>query len=404
MTTRKEIVNALNVKEVSETYPGNVQITDLRKELGTKGHVLVVRGDLAYSDRLGENAHLANPKFWMYGNLVNSQRIQEQLRAHPDHKLFDGVGYSSLEALGYHAKRLGRKAVVVMAYEHVPDDETFDRYDIEVIHGEKPAEQGYVEKQIEILSMRNDLIPIHQALHGAQALAPVGNAVVKKLEEMDFQPDETFWCMASGSNLYGIGAKIKERFGSRTVVVEPRRERTIDPSLDLTNSDEVKSFARGKLRDYSLDHWDRINSGVFPLHIAHPNKYLLLNWLQSGDTGFDKTVGVNSGKVNKLQRTLRDVSPDCDWTKTTALTLAPAIQAAKHGKDVLVMSYGKDRENKFRGTIRIEDIPWILRNETPVQRVASVAAVVGYTALSGLAMQGFSSASDEVMKYMPFIG
>ena len=204
MIGRKEIVQALDVSDVSdvsETYEGNIQITDLREELGTLGHVLVVRGDLAYEDRLkyaGLPTSLANPKFWLYENLINSPRIQEQLRKHPNHKLFDGVGFSSLEALGYHAKQLGRKAVVVMAHEHVPDDEVFERYDIEVIHGDKPAEEGYVETLREVLAQRGDLIPLHQALYGARALAPVGNSVVNLLEELCIVPDETYWCMASG--------------------------------------------------------------------------------------------------------------------------------------------------------------------------------------------------------------
>jgi len=71
---RKEIVQAWDISEVNETYEGNVQITDLREELGTQGHVLVVRGDLAYSDALGEDSDLANPKFWLYENLINSPR------------------------------------------------------------------------------------------------------------------------------------------------------------------------------------------------------------------------------------------------------------------------------------------------------------------------------------------
>jgi len=379
MAGLKEIAEAFSVDRVSETYPGHVEITDLRDELGTKGHVLVVRGDRAYADRLGKNAHLANPKFWMYENIINSPRVQAQLKANPNHKLFDGVGFSSLEALGYHAKKLGRKAVVVMAHEHVPDEDVFDRYDIEVMHGEKPAEQGYVEKQIEVLSAREDLIPMHQGLHGAQALAPVGNAIVSKLESLCIVPDETFWCMASGSNLYGIGMKIKERFGSKTIVVEPGRERTIDPSLDLTNSDEVKSFARGKLRDYSVPRKE-IGSGLIPLHSEHPNKYLLLNWFNSGDVGFDETIGVYSRKVNKTHKRIRELNSDYDWTNTTVLTLAPAIESAKKGKNVLVMSYGKYKKPKYHDAIPIEDIPWILRNETPTQKVALTAASLAWMA------------------------
>src|SRR3989338_3090789 len=385
MMKLKEITQVFDVSNVSEAYHGSIDITDLKDELGTKGHVLVVRGDKAYVDVLGDNAHLANPKFWLYENLINSPRVQEQLKGNPNHKLFDGVGFSSLEALGYHAKRLGRKAVVVMAHEHVPDDKVFERYDMEVIHGDKPAEEGNVEKQREVLSQRDDLIPLHQALYGAQALAPIGNAVANRLEELCIIPDETFWSMASGSNLYGIGNKIKSRFHIKTVLLEPKKGRTVDPSLDLSNPEEVKSFAKRKLRDYSLDDWNRINPGIFPLHVKHPNRYLLINWLYKGYTGIDSTVGISSSEVNKIQKRLRRLSPEYDWTKTTALTMVPAIEAANRGKNVLVMSYGKNRENKSRDITFIDQIPWILRNETPFQKVAASIMLAGYLAAASYA-------------------
>jgi len=384
MTTRKEIVDVFDVKEVSETYPENVQITDLREELGTQGRVLVVRGDLAYAHHLGENKDLANPKFWMYENLINSARVQEQLRANPNHKLFDGVGFSSLEALGYHANRIGRKAVVVMPHIFVPDSNVFERYDIEVIRGDKFAEEGYIKKQIEVLSQRDDLIPMHQALYGAQALAPIGNKVVERLEEMCIAPDETFWCLASGSNLYGIGEKIRKRFGSITTVVEPRWYRSIDPDLDLSDKLSVKEYAKAHLKNYSNADWDGTYHLIAPLHVKHPNRYLLLNWLQSGITGFDKAIGIDENVTRLLQETLRILNSDHDWSNTTALTLVPAIEAAREGKDVLVMAYGR-RESKHRiregvGRTPKYNWPWILRWETPAQKVALTAASLAMTA------------------------
>jgi len=378
MTHRSDMIQACDVSNVGEVYPGAVEITDLKGELGTKGHVLVVRGDKAYTDILGDNAHLANPKFWLYDALINSQRIQEQLKRHPGHKLFDGVSHSGLEALGFHANNLGRKAVVVMAHEHVPDPTVFDRYNIEVIHATGPAEVGYVNKQREVLSQRDDLIPMHQALYGAQGLAPVGNAVVSRLEELCINPDETYWCIASGSNLYGIGTKIKAKFGSQIIVVEPKIERTIDSSLDLSDPEAVKSFASTKLRDYSLSNWNRINSGIYPLHVKYPNKYLLVNWLRTGKTDIDSSIGVDSNQVHRIQRKLRQLSLEYDWSKTTALTMVPAIKAAKKGRNVLVMSYGKDRENKSRDCTLLDSIPRILRNETPLQKVAAAVVLAGW--------------------------
>tara|TARA_Y100000310_G_scaffold333304_1_gene410589 strand:- start:132 stop:1205 length:1074 start_codon:yes stop_codon:yes gene_type:complete len=349
MSGLRDKLNAYDVESVSETYPQSVQITDLQKELGTKGHVLVVRGDKAYEDKVGE---LANPKFWLYENLLNSDNVQEQLRVNPEHKLFDGVGFSALEALGWHSKRLGRKALVVMAHEFLPDPEVFQRYDIEVVHGDLPTEEGYVEKQREVLRERKDIIPLHQALYGARFLAPIGNRVASQLEEMDIVPDASFWCIASGSNLYGVGHKVKQKFpNGRIYVVEPRNTATIPQDLELSNPEAVKEFSKANLRDYSLDEWvenGKKHSGVWPLHARHPNMYLLRAWAHSGDIGFDEATYLQTEDINGTHRMLRGLNPDYDWTKTTALTLNPAIEMAKEGKNVLVMAYGKHRENRYR--------------------------------------------------------
>ena len=351
MSRLREIIDAYDVESISETYPEAVQITDLQKELGTKGHVLVVRGDKAYEDKL-KDTQLCNPKFWLYENLLGSERFREDLRVNPNHKLFDGVGFSALEALGWHSRRLGRKALVVMAHEFLPDPEVFERYDIEVIHGDSPAEQGYVEKQRQVLAERKDIIPLHQALYGARFLAPIGNRVVSQLEEMGIEPDATFWCCASGSNLYGVGHKVRQRFANGKIyLVEPEVTATIPKDLDLRNPKAVREFARKSLITYSLDEWvetGRRGSGAWPLHARHPNMYILRAWAHTGETGFDETIHLHTTDMNDTLERLRNLNPDYNWTKTTALTLNPAIEMAKDGKDVLVMAYGKHRENRYR--------------------------------------------------------
>lgn len=354
MASLKEIVEAYSVEKISDSYDGEVEITDLKKELGTRGHVLVIRGDLAYASRLNDKS-LANPKFWLYENLINSQRVQEQLREHPEYKLFDGVGFSALEALGYHSKDIGRKVVVVMAHEMLPPEDIFERYDIEIIHGDKPMEEGYVEKQAEVISQRDDLIPLHQALYGAQSLALIGNKVVSRLEELGLSLDATLWCIASGSNLYGIGRKIKHRFPDiETIVVEPERNRTIDPTIDLSNPEQVRKFANEKIRHYFPNNWDRKYSGVFPLHVSSASRYLLLLWAQTGDIGFDRLLGIATSSINQTQRTIALINPRYNWTKSTALTLVPAISLAEQGRNVLVMAYGKNSETIYRD-LKIND-------------------------------------------------
>jgi hypothetical protein len=338
-----EIKKAYDLDAVRDVYQGKIEITDLQKDLGTSGHILVVRGDRAYGNKVGDKA---NPKFWLYENILKSQRIKTALENHPEFRLFDGTGYSSLEALKYHANRLSRKATIVMSremYEHL-DRSQFK--DLEIISADGPAEEGYVKKQAEVLQQKNDIIPLHQALYGARALAPVGNNIVSQLEKMDIIPDETFWVCASGSNLYGLGSKIKRRFPNcETNLVEPADQRTVEDGLDLKDPRAVKSYALEKLKKYNLDNWKgEFDSEEFPLHISHPNRYLLLNWANTGRTGIDRTIGVSRKERKVTASLLEKINPDYRWTGTTNFSLAPAIQSAKAGKNVVVMAYGKRRE------------------------------------------------------------
>jgi hypothetical protein len=383
MVDRREIAKAFDVSSIGDIYQGDVEMTDLKSDLGTKGHVLVVRGDLAYSDRV--DPKLANPKFWLYEGLINSPRVQKQLKENPSHKLFDGVGYSALEAIGHHAQRLGREAVVVMAREMLPDDEVFDRYNIEVIHGDGPMEEGYVDKLAEVLEDRKNLIPLHQALYGAQALAPVGNKVAKRLEEIGIRPSETFWCLGSGAGMYGVGGRIRRSLGSRIVCVEPLENLTISEDLDISDKRQVREFAKEELRDYSVD-WDGVYSGILPLHVKHANRYLLINWALTGNTGIDGISRVPTSEVIKTQEILSDLNPEYNWTKTTALALVPAIKSAEQGNNVLVMAYGKNRKNRLREIVvpfkGSSDIPWLFRWKTPLQKIAASVALAGYLAAS----------------------
>jgi len=340
------IGETLDVSNVTESYHGNVEITNLREEMGTEGHLLVVRGDLAYSDIIDNGT----PKYWLYENLLNSERIQKILTQNPNHKLFDGVGFSSLEALNYHASQIGRDTVFVMADKHYDDlnlDDVLTRYpNTEIIRAEGPAEKGYVKKQKEILKNRDDIIPMHQALNGPRALAPVGNKVLEKLVDLEIIPEETYWVMASGSNLYGIGGKIRNRFGSSLNLVEPSDRHTLEPNLDLRDTNAVREYAKEKLEGYRakngedpLHTWDG-SIGIPPLHVALPSTYLLMNWRHTGNTGIDKVSLYSKEEAVRTQELLKEINPEYNWTQTTALAMTPAIKAARKGKDVLVMAYG----------------------------------------------------------------
>lgn len=348
MTLGEKVAACFSVEGITEIYPGLVPLTDITDLFETKGRIIVIRGDEACADELGDLRDWASPKMLLYKKRI--KELQEHLRAFPKHKLFDGVGFSGLEALAFHAHRIGREAVVVVPREMVVDSDFFRGYGIEVIHGDAPAEQGYVEKQKEVLLQRkNELIPLHQALYGARAMAPIGNKVVRQLEQMGIKPDATFWCIASGSNLYGIGAKIKQRFPDvKTIVVEPDRYRTIDARI-LSDPSQVRAFSDERINNYALAGWDRREPEKYtpPLHFSHPSPYLLHWWKQTGNMGFDDAVGVPMDDALRMQRYLREKNPAFYWTETTALALVPAVKEAEKGKNVVVMAYGKHRERQM---------------------------------------------------------
>lgn len=337
-----ELVEAFSTSSVTEVYGGPVVLTDLRESLKIEGHLLVVRGDLAYSNEY--NGHALTPKLWVYENMVASARIQNAMREHPNHAFFDGVGPSGLEALHFHARRNKRKSVVVVAQEfRMPPH--WD--DLEVIRADEPLEWGYVHKQAEMLRSRTDLIFLNQALYAAKAMAPIGNQIVRELETLGVQPDASVWCMAGGSCLYGIGGKIAERFpATETLLVELTKYTTIDPALDLADKNAVRVFARSKLREYlrrdppaaSVPTEDLV---FFPTHASLPNRYLLQLWRHTGETGISRVLRVAPEAALRVHGRLR--AAGFNWTHTTALALEPAIRLAEEGKNVIAMVYGANR-------------------------------------------------------------
>lgn len=337
-----ELVEAFSTSSVTEVYGGPVVLTDLRKTLKTEGHLLVVRGDLAYSNEY--NGHALTPKLWVYENMVASARIQSAMRDHPNHAFFDGVGPSGLEALHFHARRNKRKSVVVVAdvFRMPPHWD-----DLEVIRADEPLEWGYVRKQAEMLRSRTDLIFLNQALYAAKAMAPVGNRVVRELENLGVRPDATVWCMAGGSCLYGIGGKIAERFPTaKTILAEHEHASAMNLTLDLADPNAVRAFARDKLREYfghtpptaTVSKDDLL---YFPLHPILPNRYLLQLWKHTGETGVSRVLRVAPEAALRIHGRLR--AAGFDWTHTTALALEPAIRLAEEGKNVVAMVYGANR-------------------------------------------------------------
>ncbi len=340
-----ELVEAFSTKSVTEMYDDAVVLTDLQKTLGTKGHLFVVRGDLAYSNQY--DGHALTPKLWVYENMIKSARIQDDIERHPNYAFFDGVGPSGLEAMHFHAKRNKKKSVVVVAKEfRLPTHlSTWD--DIEVIRADDPFEYGYVRKQAEVLRARTDLIFLNHALYAVQAMASIGNRVAYELGKLGIRPDTTVWCMAGGSCLYGIGGKIAEHFpGTETLLVELTKYPTIDPLLDLTNKDAVRAFARSKLREYSKQNPPTVSVPVkdlvfFPIHASIPNRYLLQFWRHTGEIGVDRILHVMPEAAISTHERLRKLG--LNWTHTTALALESAIRLANEGKNVVTMVYGKNR-------------------------------------------------------------
>lgn len=342
ISSSAELVEAFSTSSISEIYPGPVVLTDLRETLKTQGHLFVVRGDLAYSNEY--NGHALTPKLWVYENMVASARIQNAMRDHPDSAFFDGVGPSGLEALHFHARRNKRKSVVVVAQEfHLPPH-LASWNDLEIIQAGEPLEWGYVRKQAEMLRSRTDLIFLNQALYAAKAMMSVGNRVVRELETLGVRPDASVWCMASGSCLYGIGGKIAKRFQTtETLLAEYADASAMDANLNLANPNAVRTFARGKLLEYfgrtpPTTLVSKDNLRYFPLHPVLPNRYLLQLWKHTGETGISRVLRVAPEAALRVHERLRVAG--FDWTHTTSLALAPAIQLAEEGKTVVAMVYG----------------------------------------------------------------
>ena len=339
---------------VTEEYESPVQLTNLKDIFGTSGNIIVIEGDRAYSKQEVKDQKILNPKFWVYENIIKSARVQKDMEAHPNAPFIAGVGPSSFEGLHFHAQRNGRKLVVVVTKEWEPPAYAKAWNDTTIIHGDEPLEQGYRRKLDQVLrSYRRTPesgIFLNQALYGARAMAPIGNRIVSELQRLGVRPDATVWCLASGASLYGIGRKIAEHFppdsltgfpGTETVVVT--KHTSLDPA-DLKDEQKVKAWARENRKEYSKpDPAERseLDELFFPLHVSAVNPYLLDLWEVTGKPGVDRVVKVDLAAFKEVQQRLRDTGHD--WTNTTAMTLQPAVELARQGKNVLTMAYGSSR-------------------------------------------------------------
>ena len=333
-----ELIEAFSMSRVSKVYYGPLVLTDLGPALRLKGgRVLAIRADF-----------LGSPKLWAYREMLESDRIQALLRAHPDYALFDGVGLSGFQALSFYARILGRKLVVVVAKEF-PDHLATGFGDVEIIRADGPGEWGYVKKLAEVLKTRKKLIFVNQALYAGQGLAPVGNRVVQELEILGIRPDATAGVMASGGCMYGIQKKIAEGFsGTETILVECAESSTFDSSLDLRDKEAVKAFAEEKLLGY-LDHDPPAFSLsakdllFFPLHVDLPNRLWLEFLALTGKVPFDRVVKVSQDAALQVQGRLRKAG--FDFGPTTAMALVPAIEGAEQeNKTFAAVVYGKGKD------------------------------------------------------------
>ena len=303
---------------ITQSTELDVELTDLKDTLGTKGHLLVVRGD---------RTPLGSHKYWQYHHLIGSERIQERLQAYPDKVLFDGAGLNGLEAIAHFSKEINRKCAVVVPKE-VEGNISQDIGDhVEIIFTDGQQEEGYIKKQDEVLKSRKDIIFLNQALYGAQSMAPVGNKVAEMLRERCITPDYGAWVIASGATLYGIGKRLQHAFPDlQNVVADDKSSTALESSNECVP--EGASY-----------------HGIFPLHKYIKNVYLKKLWNETG-VGFDSLEKVTTEQVESTRNLLKNKG--FDWSDTSALATNKAIDLANEGKNVVVMAYAKPRDIKYR--------------------------------------------------------
>jgi hypothetical protein len=417
MSTLEKIVDAFSIEKVNETYTGHVRITDLKEELGTKGHVLVIRGDL---NRFGGH------KYWQTKVLLESSRIQEQLRDSENPVIFDGVGLLAYEALAGFSLEYGYRPEVVMAREILPtlfkrskkarfvsskgtvhaqySDKVVDAEicgaPITIIPTDGKGEEGYVKKQREVLKSRYDIIYLNQALYGSKAMAQVGNKVVDLLNKKGIKPNYSSWVCASGSSLYGIGGKIKQNFPDcKTIVtdvasadaleglapdvhMDELSKQSIDEKINHFPLQEIKRIAKQKIKNYFPKGKEWVYHGVFPIHKHSASPYLLMNWMATGEVPFDAIVKIEQSEINATRNYIKKINKEYDWSDTTNLALAPVIEMARQGKNVVVMAYARyrpiigtqsiEKRNHMKRDIFFEDLP------RTRDKVVAVSALITY--------------------------
>ncbi|OGG54099.1 hypothetical protein A2851_03560 [Candidatus Kaiserbacteria bacterium RIFCSPHIGHO2_01_FULL_53_29] len=327
-----ELVEAFSMSTVTEVYGGPLTLTNLKDTLKTSGDLWVVRGDLAPG--------VPNAKSFVYELLF--ERVKEELDAHPDYAVSDGVGSSGVEAMHFHAQLHNRRCVFVIAREFELPLHVASWGDVEFIRADGLAEWGYVRKLAEVLRTRTDIIPLHQAFYGPRAMARVGNRVVQELEKLGVRPDASVFVAASASSLWGIGKILANRFSSETILAT--KYTSIDRAI-LRDESKMRTIARNMLKGYSMRNpsasTPEVDRSLFPLHVALASVPILRCVALTGKPGIDLVVRVTIEDADRVQTQLRAVG--YNWTYTTAFALVKAIQLANEGKNVVAMVYGANR-------------------------------------------------------------
>lgn len=378
----KRYEEAVKNKDVREIFDlDKPKITDLTDilQIENNGRLYVIRMDL--------NKGVDNHKKPVVAGLILRGVLKGNIPKESIDTLIDGGNFNSAKALKYYTKKLGMKGMYVMSRlfpKHIID--ILEAEHFHVIQAPRKYDNAMEKEFYEYLvglmgnkDFRKNKFCLLHAKYGGKASYPFGIEIAEKLEQA---PDYTVSCIGAGSTLEGLQIAIQDYFK------EKKSEKI--PSIIIGEhelSPLFTEFIPYRRSQGSLPSVERVirdaDSDFYAYHKELPHivigpHYDEINPLLSKKSidKIDEVVQYSDHDWMTMQKHLENKGISVG--NSSAANLNVAANIANEGNNVLTVIFEPFREfYKIPIDNNIVELPWILRMETPKQKVAFAAASVG---------------------------
>ncbi len=385
-----------NAKDFEQAYKEALKDPEIRKLLEIETPEITDLSDLlriqnggkVYAVRMDLNHGVDNHKKPVVAGLLLRGIIKGRIPREEIDTLIDGGSFNSASAAKHYAEKFGMNAVYVISRlfpQHITDlleDEHF-----KVIRAPKryehAIEREFYEHLVRLMKdseFRRNKFCLWHARDGGKAMYPLGKETAKTLPQA---PDYVLSCLGAGTTLEGLQLAVQDYFqeqgNKKPEVIVAEHELSPLFARIIPFKEAIRTQLKAEVDPNS---YGRVNG--LP-HIVIGPHYDEINPLipQEAIARIDGVVQYSEHDWMTMQKFLEE--NDISVGNSSAANLAAAASLANEGKVVLTVIF-----EPFRDFYKKHyDLPWILRDETPSQRLAFKAAAAAWLTAAAILGYGF---------------